>query len=224
MTAEKTKIKASYIIAFDGNKHRYLRDGELVYEGQNIVYVGKSYEGEVAKTIDAKGKIISPGFISTHAHLSESPMDRSFVEDVGKPQFYFSGLYEMLPTRGAAMDREMLQLCLEYSLAEILRSGTTTVVELGPFGEDLLPLQPRRLLQHQDGLAELLMAARLAELCPEEVVVWGVEPAVVTPGTELSTQVASRLDDLVDRVVEELQRWGIRPRPNMESRPEGPGL
>jgi cytosine/adenosine deaminase-related metal-dependent hydrolase len=142
MTAEKTKIKASYIIAFDGTRHRYLRDGELVFQGQDIIYIGKSYEGEVAKTIDAKGKIISPGFISTHAHLSESPMDRSFVEDVGKPQFYFSGLYEMLPTRGAAMDREMLQLCLEYSLAEILRSGTTTVVELGPFGEDLLPLIP----------------------------------------------------------------------------------
>lgn len=100
MTAEKTKIKASYIIAFDGTRHRYLRDGELVYEGQDIIYAGKSYAGEVAKTIDAKGKIISPGFISTHAHLSESPIDRSFVEDAGKPQFYFSGLYEMLKRHG----------------------------------------------------------------------------------------------------------------------------
>lgn len=142
MASEMTKIKASYIIAFDGKMHRYLKDGELVYDGEDIVYAGKKYEGEVAKTIDAAGKILSPGFISTHAHLAESPMDRSFVEDVGNPQFYFSGLYEMLPARGGALDRDMSRLCLEYSLAELLRSGTTTVVELGPYGEDLLPLIP----------------------------------------------------------------------------------
>jgi 5-methylthioadenosine/S-adenosylhomocysteine deaminase len=143
MTSEKTKIRASYIIAFDGKGHRYLKDGELVFEGQDIIYVGKKYEGDVAKTIDAAGKILSPGFISTHAHLSESPMDRSFVEDVGNPQFYFSGLYEMLPARGGAMDRDMCRLCTEYSLAELLRGGTTTVVEMGPYGEDMLSLVPK---------------------------------------------------------------------------------
>ena len=40
------------------------------------------------------------------------------------------------------MDRNMCQVCLEYSLAELLRSGTTTVMEIGPFGEDALPLVP----------------------------------------------------------------------------------
>lgn len=142
MTTQKIKIKASSIIAFDGQQHRLLIDGELVYQGQDIVYVGKHYEGEVAKTIDAAGKVISPGFINTHTHLSESPMDRSFVEDCGKPQFFFSGLYESLPARSKAMEREMHRTCYAYSLAEILRSGTTTVVELGPYCEDLVSLVP----------------------------------------------------------------------------------
>jgi len=42
-----TRIKASYIIAFDGERHRYLLNGELVYQGEDIIYVGKQYEGEV---------------------------------------------------------------------------------------------------------------------------------------------------------------------------------
>ena len=100
MSSQKIRIKASYIIAFDGTQHRYLREGELVYQGEDIIFVGKKYDGEVDKTIDAAGKIVSPGLISTHAHLFESPMDRSFVEDRGSPQFYFSGLYEFLPVRG----------------------------------------------------------------------------------------------------------------------------
>ncbi|MBW2121001.1 MAG: amidohydrolase family protein [Deltaproteobacteria bacterium] len=40
------------------------------------------------------------------------------------------------------MDRDMGRVCLEYSLAELLRSGTTTVVEMGPLGEDIIPLVP----------------------------------------------------------------------------------
>ena len=137
MASGITLIKASYIIAFDGLKHGYLKDGELAYQNDSIIYVGKKYDGPVERTIDASGKVVSPGFISTHAHLFESPMDRSFVEDKGNPQFYMSGLYENLPTRGMAMDDEMRAACLKYSLAELLRSGTTTVVELGTVREEL---------------------------------------------------------------------------------------
>jgi cytosine/adenosine deaminase-related metal-dependent hydrolase len=143
MTTGVTKIKASFIIAFDGEKHRYLKDGELAFQGNRIIYVGKKYDGAAERTIDASGKVVSPGFISTHAHLFESPMDRSFVEDKGNPQFYMSGLYEYLPVRGMAMDGTMRSACLEYSLAELLRSGTTTVVELAPACQEILEFIPR---------------------------------------------------------------------------------
>ena len=66
---------------------------------------------------------------------------------------------------------------------------------------------------HQAGLADLLMVARLTELYPEEVVLWGVKPAVTDTGLELSSAVAARVDELVDKVVEELGRWGVEVRP-----------
>jgi 5-methylthioadenosine/S-adenosylhomocysteine deaminase len=138
----KTLIRGSYIIAFDGERHRYLRDGELVYQDREIIFVGKKYNGHVEKTLNARGKIVCPGLISTHAHLNESPLDRSFIEDRGNPQFYYSGLYDYLPARKRAMDREMMKACFGYSLAELLRSGITTVVEICSEAEDLLPLVP----------------------------------------------------------------------------------
>ena len=139
---EKIKIKGGYIIAFDGAKHRYLREGELVYQGDTIIYVGKKYEDEVNRTIDAREKVVSPGFVCTHAHLAASPLDRSFLEDRGSPQFYYSGLYEYLPILREVMDPQMYQVCLAYSLGELLRGGTTTVVELGKNGQDLVSLIP----------------------------------------------------------------------------------
>ena len=142
MNPKKTLIRPSYIIAFDGSKHRYLRDGEIVYQGQDIIYVGKEYKGEVDETIHAPGKVVSPGFISTHAHLATSPLDRSFIEDRGNPQFYCSGLYDSLAVRHLSMERDMYTACLRYSLAELLRSGTTTVVEIGRYGKDLIEAIP----------------------------------------------------------------------------------
>ncbi|MGQ9644996.1 MAG: chlorohydrolase family protein [Thermodesulfobacteriota bacterium] len=139
----RTLIQGGIVIAFDGKRHRFLKDGQVVFEGSEIRFVGKGFNSPVERVIDARGRVVSPGFISTHAHLYESPFDRSFIEDRGNPLFYYSGLYEHLPAREGPMDREMIRDCFWYSLAELLHSGTTTVVEIGPYTEDLLPIVPR---------------------------------------------------------------------------------
>jgi cytosine/adenosine deaminase-related metal-dependent hydrolase len=139
----KTLIKASFIIAFDGIEHKYLLDGELVYEGDTILFVGKEYEGEVDKLIDATNKIVSPGFVNTHIHMQGSVLDRSFVEGGGSPEFGGDTLMDFLMPKSRVMDSSMRRVCTEYSLAEVLRSGTTTCVELGDDISDLLDLVPQ---------------------------------------------------------------------------------
>ncbi len=79
-------------------------------------------------------------------------------------------------------------------------------------GDEVPAFLSPKISPHQEGLADLLMAARLTDLYPEEVVLWGMEPAVVDTGLELSPLVAAQVDELVKKVVEELQRWGIEAR------------
>lgn len=124
-------ITASHIIAYQNGGHRYLRDGVIVWEGNEIIHVGPSFDGEVDESIDATGRIVTPGFINTHTHLYESPLDKSFVEDRGNRQFYLSGLFEYLPARSGAVDEEAYRACLAFSMAELLQTGTTTVLEIG---------------------------------------------------------------------------------------------
>ena len=132
--AATTAVNASHIIAYDGTGHRHLKDGVVVYQGNTIVYVGKEYSGEVEQIIDATGKVVTPGFINTHAHLAGSPLDKSFIEDRGNPQFYMSGLFEYLPARSGAMTVEDARACIDFSMVELLRSGTTTIMEMGGVG------------------------------------------------------------------------------------------
>jgi len=40
-------------------------------------------------------------------------------------------LFEMLPTRAASQDAEATRACLDFSIVELLKTGCTTVVELG---------------------------------------------------------------------------------------------
>jgi len=130
-----TRIDAGIIVGFQDNEHRILRDGCVVIDGNEIVHVGKDYDGAVDNVIDARNRMITPGYINTHTHLSESPLDKSFLEDVGSRQFSMSGLPEMLPIRSAAIDEEARRASIDYSMAELIRTGTTTVMEIGGHGD-----------------------------------------------------------------------------------------
>jgi 5-methylthioadenosine/S-adenosylhomocysteine deaminase len=133
MPGRRLAIRASHIVAYQDGGNRYLRDGVIVIEGNTITHVGRQFAGEADEIIDATHKIITPGLISCHAHLAGSPLDKSFIEDVGPRNFYLSGLFEMLPTRAAAQDEDGTRACIDFSMAELLKTGCTTVVDLGGF-------------------------------------------------------------------------------------------
>jgi len=140
--AKRIAIRAGYVIAFDGEGHRLLRDGVVVIEGDRILHVGPRFDGHVDETVDAADRVLTPGLISTHAHISGSPLDRSFIEDCGNPQFWFSGLFEMLPVRSDSQDEEAGRACVDFSMAELLRGGVTTVMEIGTLGEYVVERAP----------------------------------------------------------------------------------
>src|ERR1700732_5475469 len=138
----RTAIRAGYILAFDGRGHRLLRDGVVVVEGDPTLAVGPRFDGTVDETVDARERVVTPALISPHAHIGGSPLDRSFIEDRGNPQFWFSGLFEMLPVRSEAQDEEGGRACVDFSMPELLRGGVTTVMEIGTLGDYVVERVP----------------------------------------------------------------------------------
>jgi 5-methylthioadenosine/S-adenosylhomocysteine deaminase len=131
----KTLYRAGWIVAFQEGEHRILRDGCVVVEDDRITHVGATYPEPVDRYVDVPDRIITPGLINTHAHLDESPIDKSVQEDVGNRQFWLTGLIEILPTEMAGLDEEGARACLDYSLVELARTGTTTVLQMGGLEE-----------------------------------------------------------------------------------------
>ncbi len=76
-------------------------------------------------------------------------------------------------------------------------------------GDEVPAFLSVKISPHQMGLSDLLATARLRGVYPEEVVLWGVQPAAIDVGLELSPVVAAQVEALVDKAVTELHRWGI---------------
>ncbi len=121
----RTKIKGSYVVAFDGQTHKLLKDGEVVFEDDRIVYVGKSYNDPVDETIEAKGRLISPGLINIHGlanlcitHLTQDSSGEGLVV----PQTYaVDGIGKV------QLEGKELETSATFSIAQILKGGATTV-------------------------------------------------------------------------------------------------
>jgi hydrogenase maturation protease len=70
-----------------------------------------------------------------------------------------------------------------------------------------------KLSPHQVGVQDLLAAARLMGAEPPQIVLWGVEPERLDPGTGFSPSVHAALPGLQACVLGELERWGVPGRP-----------
>jgi hydrogenase maturation protease len=76
-------------------------------------------------------------------------------------------------------------------------------------GDELPAVLALKLSVHQVGFQELLAASLFRGTMPERIVLWGIEPATIEWGLDLSLPVAGALDELVKCAAQELRNWGV---------------
>ena len=117
-------IKNGYIVTMD-EEMRVYRDGAVVFSGERIVDVGLS-EDVMRKhsddeIIDAKGKMVLPGFVNTHNHLYQTIMRGLGDDGEGmRPKGY---RWDIDLLRG--LDKDACYASGAMSMVEMIRSGIT---------------------------------------------------------------------------------------------------
>jgi hydrogenase maturation protease len=91
--------------------------------------------------------------------------------------------------------------------------GTLTRLE----GEKVPAHLALKMSPHQIGLPDMLFAAKLRDIYPDEVVIWGVQPATTEVGLDLSPPVAAQVEAVVEEVVAQLTRWDAQSQPRCTS-------
>src|SRR6201991_430103 len=140
----RTRITCGWLVAHADGHHTLWRNAELVYEGDTVLFVGERFEGTVDGEIDARDKLIAPGFIDTHVHSGHRASHR-LIADTGRPDYFGQPFLDIsVPREGTRVggDPRYLRpdapgaeggtrLHATFTVAELLRNGVTTFMEFG---------------------------------------------------------------------------------------------
>ncbi len=123
-------IEHATIITLDPER-RILTDGSILVDGRDVVQVGRAATVRPprppVRVIDGRRRIVLPGFVDTHVHLSEHLNRGLLLDDVPVDRY----LPDWLIPLYAAITPEEEQVSALLACIEMIRTGTTTFCEAG---------------------------------------------------------------------------------------------
>jgi cytosine/adenosine deaminase-related metal-dependent hydrolase len=126
----KTLLSARWVIGHRDGRHVVHENGVVVIEGDAVLHVGASFDGEVARRIDYGEAVISPGFIDLDA-LSD--LDTTILGYDNGPAWRKGRVWP--ESYVAAGPREMytpeeLAFQKHHAFAQLIRNGITTALPI----------------------------------------------------------------------------------------------
>lgn len=121
-------IKNGYIVSMN-EKREVFNGGSILIEDDKIVAVGKVADTLVkadAEIYDAQGKIIMPGLVNTHVHLSQQ-LGRGIADDV----VLLTWLRERVWPYESSFNYEDSLISSLGCCVELIKTGCTTFLEAG---------------------------------------------------------------------------------------------
>jgi 5-methylthioadenosine/S-adenosylhomocysteine deaminase len=120
-------------------RHVYMRGVDVVFDGNTITYIGKSYSGPADAKVDGRKRMVMPGLVNLHSHPEHEPAYRGVREEHGLPNMYMSGLFERSQAFYAT-DDAFRAASAEFAYCELLQSGVTTLIDISPAWEGWIEL------------------------------------------------------------------------------------
>lgn len=121
-------IKNGYVISMNKNREIF-KNGSVLIEDDKIKAVGKVEHSLVnadAEIYDAQGKIILPGLVNTHVHLSQQ-LGRGVADDV----VLLTWLRERVWPYESSFNYEDSLISSTACCVELIKTGVTTFLEAG---------------------------------------------------------------------------------------------
>ena len=123
-------IEHATIITVDAGR-RILADGSILIDGRDIVEVGPAAAVRPARrpdrVINGRRRVVTPGFVDTHVHLTEHLSRGLMLDDVPVPRYLPDWLLPLYST----VTPEEEQAAARLACVEMIRTGTTTFCEAG---------------------------------------------------------------------------------------------
>ena len=122
-------LKSKFVIGHNGNSHVVYEEGQVVYQGNKILFVGHGYDGPVDEAHDFGLSIISPGFIDLDADIDS---DHALI-DVAFPKGEQDKDRFVLDRGKLTKDPytpDDFYIRQKFSMAQLIKNGITTALPI----------------------------------------------------------------------------------------------
>ena len=123
-------VEHAVVITVDAERRVFL-DGSVLVDGARIVQVGRAADVRPPRTpervIDGRHRLVLPGFVNTHVHLSEHVNRGVMADDIPVDRYMADWLIPLY----SAITPEEEAYSARLACLEMLRTGTTTFCEAG---------------------------------------------------------------------------------------------
>ncbi len=135
-------VSGGTIVTMDAGS-RIIENGYLAVEGDRILELGRMRDLEDGRyqavtNIDARGRLIVPGLINAHTHIPMT-LFRGIADDLRLQEWLEKYIF---PAEARNVDRDFVVAGTRLGLAEMIRGGTTTYVDMYYF-EDAVAEETR---------------------------------------------------------------------------------
>ena len=126
----KTKVTGRFVIGYVGGDHAIYPGGEVVYEGDSLIFVGHGYPGAVDATIEAGEAIVSPGFIDLDAlaDIDHAILDTWLDPDRLLGQRWSEDYFHGERRETFSFEDEVFKR--RYALTQLILNGITTAMPI----------------------------------------------------------------------------------------------
>ena len=122
-------VSGGIVVTMDGAR-QILHDGSIAIKGDAIVAVGPRAEIEgrymCAQVIDARGRLVLPGFINGHTHVPMT-LFRGLHDDVTLNDWLYKYIF---PAEAKNVNEEFVRWGTRLAAAEQIRAGVTTFADM----------------------------------------------------------------------------------------------
>ncbi len=126
----RTRLRATWVLGHRDGRHCLIENGELVFEGDRILFVGRAFPGAVDEEHDYGTALIAPGFIDLDA-LSD--LDTTILGFDNQPAWRKGRVWPRSYTEHGPREMysaEELAFQKRYAFAQLLRNGITTALPI----------------------------------------------------------------------------------------------
>ncbi|MCB9521296.1 MAG: amidohydrolase family protein [Myxococcales bacterium] len=162
------------------NDDRAIVRGAVDVVDGRIVAVGTASGPSRGPTIDCGGDVVMPGLVQAHVHLCQT-LFRNQAED----RVLLRWLRERIWPLEGAHTPETLAVSAELGIGELLRSGTTCLLDMGT-------------VHHQDAVAETVAASGIRAM---------IGKAMMDAGEGVPATLLERTTDSLDESLRQARRW-----------------